>query len=359
MRSFGKLLLLSTAAGALALTGCRGGDARVPDAAVAAEAVPPVAVPTVGLDSAILQEVYDSASALPRLYSLLVARHGRLYAERYYQGRSAERRANIKSASKSIVSALIGIAIAEGKLALDQPVAPFFDAHLSGDTSTAKRRITVENLLSMQAGLESTSSRNYGDWVTSSNWVRYAITRPMVDVPGGRMQYSTGSTHLLSYILTRSTGSSTWAYAREKLARPLGLDLRAWTTDPQGIYFGGNEMWLTPRDMLTFGEMYRNGGVHQGTQVVPREWIETSWIPRTVSRFNSHRYGYGWWIRRSGEHAVYFAWGYGGQYIFIVPELELVMVTTSDPVSPREGAHNRALHALLDRVVLAAETGAP
>lgn len=351
-------LVLAVAGALLALVGCRGGDAKVPEQVESAAAAPAPRLPAVGLDSVVLAEAYDSASGLPRLYSMLVARHGRLYGERYYQGRSAERRANIKSVSKSVVSALVGIAIAEGKLALDQPVAPFFSAHLSGDTSTAKRRITVENLLSMQAGLESTSSRNYGEWVTSPNWVRYAITRPMADAPGGRMQYSTGSTHLLSYILTRSTESSTYAYAREKLAEPLGLDLRPWTTDPQGIYFGGNEMWLTPRDMLTFGEMYRNGGVHQGAQVVPREWIETSWIPRTVSRFNTHRYGYGWWIRWSGSHPVYFAWGYGGQYIFIVPDLELVMVTTSDPVSPREGAHNRAVHALLDRVVLAAEAGA-
>jgi CubicO group peptidase (beta-lactamase class C family) len=251
----------------------------------------------------------------------------------------------------------VGIAITEGKLRLDQPVAPFFSAYLAGDTSTLKRRITIENLLSMQSGLQSTSFGNYGDWVSSSNWVRYAIRLPMADVPGGKMQYSTGSTHLLSAILTRATGASTWAYAREKLARPLGLDLRAWTTDPQGIYFGGNEMRLTPRDMLTFGELYRNGGVHDGKQVVPREWIAASWVPRTVSRFNGHRYGYGWWIRESGDHPVYFAWGYGGQYIFIVPDLQLVMVATSDADLPRENEHNRALHSLLDQVVLAAERG--
>jgi CubicO group peptidase (beta-lactamase class C family) len=342
---------------AMALAAGCGGDARVrdADASLAAEPAPPP--PTVGLDSALLGAVYDSAAHLPRLHSLLVARHGRLYGERYYQGRTASTRANIKSASKSIVSALVGIAIAEGKLTLDQPVAPFFAPHLASDTSTLKRTITIENLLSMQTGLEPTSGRNYGEWVTSSNWVRYAITRPMVDRPGGRMQYSTGSTHLLSAILTRATGTSTWAYARDKVGRPLGLDLRAWTTDPQGIYFGGNEMRLTPRDLLTFGEMYRNGGVHQGVQVVPREWIEQSWVPRTVSRFNTHRYGYGWWIRQSGAHPVYFAWGYGGQYVFIVPSLELVMVTTSDPDLPREGDHNRSVHELLDRVVIAAERG--
>jgi CubicO group peptidase (beta-lactamase class C family) len=236
-------------------------------------------------------------------------------------------------------------------------MASYFGDYLAGDTSTLKRRVTLGNLLAMQSGLESTSGRNYGRFVTSSNWVRHAVTRPMVDVPGGRMQYSTGTSHLLSAILTRATGTSTARYAREKLAEPLGIEIPPWTTDPQGISFGGNEMRMTPRDMLTFGEMYRNGGVHEGRRILPAEWIDSSWTPRTRSRFNTHRYGYGWWIRDSHGHPVYFAWGYGGQYVFVVPELELVMVTTSDPDLPREGDHNEAVHELLDRVVLAAEWG--
>ena len=338
------------------LAACSGGDARPAGAAESvAEALP--SAPTVGLDSSLLAQVTDSAERMPRLYSLLIARHGRIYEEHYYRVRTATTRANIKSASKSIISTLVGIAVAEGKLRVEEPVHPYFSAHLSADTSTLKRTITLGNLLSMQAGLQSTSGRYYGAFVTSPNWVRYAVTRPMVDVPGGRMQYSTGTSHLLSYILTRSTGTSTASYAREKLAVPLGISIPAWTTDPQGIAFGGNEMRMTPRDMLTFGEMYRSGGVHEGKQVVPREWIETSWTERTRSRFNTHRYGYGWWIRESGGHRVNFAWGYGGQYIFIVPDLELVMVTTSNPDLPREGDHNDALHDLLDEVVRAAEAG--
>lgn len=347
-----------TALGALLLAGCTGGDARPREGAAetaGAEAAP--APPTVGLDSLLVRTVLDSAARMPRLHSLLIARHGRLYEEEYYRGRTADTRANIKSASKSIVSTLVGIAVAEGKLRVDEPVAPYFSAHLAGDTSTLKRTITLGNLLSMQSGLQSTSGGNYGAFVTSSNWVRYAITRPMVDLPGGRMQYSTGTSHLLSAVLTRATGTSTASYAREKLAEPLGVRIPPWTTDPQGISFGGNEMRMTPRDMLTFGEMYRNGGVHEGRQVVPKEWIDLSWTERTRSRFNTHRYGYGWWIRTSGGHPVYFAWGYGGQYIFIVPDLELVMVTTSDPDLPREGDHNRAVHDLLDDVVRAAEWG--
>ncbi|MEX1184128.1 MAG: serine hydrolase [Gemmatimonadota bacterium] len=185
------------------------------------------------------------------------------------------------------------------------------------------------------------------------------LTRPFTDEPGGRMLYSTGSTHVLSAILTRATSQSTLAYARTRLAQPLGFELSPWTADPQGIYFGGNEMHMTPRALLTFGELYRNRGVHDGDQIVPESWIDESWRQRTSSPFNGHGYGLGWWMRRAGRHDVYFAWGYGGQYVFIVPDLALTVVMTSDPVSPREGGHNRALHRLIDELLIpAAEAGA-
>lgn len=319
-----------------------------------------VRTPTRGLDTARLDAVYERAAGLPRLYSLLIARHGELVREEYYNGRSADSRANIKSASKSVLAALVGLAIADGHLeGLDQPMAPFFSDYVGESADPRIREVTLENLLSMQTGMQPTSFGGYGAFVSSSNWVRHVLSRPFTGEPGGAMLYSTGSTHLLSAILTRSTGMSTLAWARQRLAGPLGITLPAWTADPQGIYMGGNEMSMRPRDLLAFGELYRNRGVAAtGDRILPEWWIEESWRPRTTSRFNSHRYGLGWWIRTSGEHDVYFAWGYGGQYAFVVPSLELTVVMTSDPISPREGGHNRALHLLLDEIVVAAEDGA-
>jgi CubicO group peptidase (beta-lactamase class C family) len=315
---------------------------------------------TRGLDSALIAQAYSAAAQLPRLHSLLVARHGELAREQYFRGPGRNGRANIKSASKSIISALVGIAIADGKLrGLDQPIATFFPTYINANADPRIRRVTIDNLLSMQAGLEPTSFDNYGSWVASNNWVRAALQRPFEDEPGGRMLYSTGNTHMLSAILTRATGMSTLLYAREKLAKPLGIELPAWTRDPQGVYFGGNEMHLRPRDLLAFGELYRNGGRHNSTQIIPEAWIRASWTQRTTSPFNGHGYGLGWWMRPMRGYDVYFAWGYGGQYLFIVPQLELTVVTTSDAVSPREGDHNRALHRLLtDYIIPAAERGA-
>ena len=214
--------------------------------------------------------------------------------------------------------------------------------------------LPIEDLVTMRSGLESTSGREYGAWVQSRNWVRYVLAQPLVDEPGSRVEYSTGTTHLLSAILTKATGKSTWQFAQDTLTRPLGFTLPRWPQDPQGIYFGGNDMLLTPRQMLTFGELYLNGGRARGEQVVPSRWIETSFVPRGYSRISGQRYGYGWWMRELAGHQAYFAWGFGGQYIVIVPSLELVVVTTSaSTVAEDRRSHRRTLFELVEDLVIA------
>ena len=149
----------------------------------------------------------------------------------------------------------------------------------------------------MRSGLESTSNRNYGAWVQSSNWVRHALAKPLLAAPGTQMIYSTGNSHLLSAILTKATGKSTWQFAQETLAKPLGFSLSPWMRDPQGIYFGGNEMVMTPRQMLAFGEMYRNGGQVNGRQILSKAFIDDTFEPRGRSQISGREYGYGWWMR--------------------------------------------------------------
>jgi CubicO group peptidase (beta-lactamase class C family) len=168
------------------------------------------------------------------------------------------------------------------------------------------------------------------------------------------MEYSTGNTHLLSAILTKASGSSTWQFAQEVLARPLGFTLPRWPQDPQGIFFGGNDMLLTPRQMLAFGELYLNDGRLQGKPIVPERWIERSFIPRGASRISGQRYGYGWWMRELAGHQAYFAWGFGGQYIILVPALDLVVVTTSaSTVAEDRRSHRRSLFELVEDLVVA------
>jgi CubicO group peptidase (beta-lactamase class C family) len=295
-----------------------------------------------------------AAADLPRLHSLVVSHRGERVFEYYARGYSANRQANIKSASKSIISTLVGIAL-ERKLipGLDTPIVRWFP-ELKKDPDPRKQTITIENLLTMQTGLESTSGGSYGPWVSSRNWVRYALDRPMVSDPGTTMEYSTGTSHILSAILTKATKRSTHQFATDVLARPLGISLARWTRDPQGIYFGGNEMSMTPKQMIEYGELYLNRGRAGARQVVSASWVDTSCVPRTRSRFDRDRqYGYGWWIQDFNGHRACFAWGFGGQYIMVFRELDLVVVATSSTtVSDERRGYRRQLFDLLETHIL-------
>jgi CubicO group peptidase (beta-lactamase class C family) len=319
------------------------------------------AAPSTGLDAALLEESLRRAAAFPGLRALIVASDGEEIVGEVFRGPGLDTAVNVKSVSKSIMSALAGAAIERDVLdGVDQPILPVLDGLVPADVDPRVSAITIDHLLTMRAGLERTSGRNYGRWVSSPDWVGYALSRPFVDEPGGRMLYSTGSYHLLSAVLTRASGESTLELAREWLGEPLGIDIPPWTRDPQGIYLGGNNMALSPRALLRFGEMYRLGGSFDGRHVLSRGWIEASWTPRTRSFFTGHAYGYGWFIARARGHPVYFAWGYGGQMVYVVPDLALTAVMTSDPNAPsgRTG-YVRELHALFaDGIVAAAERGA-
>lgn len=298
----------------------------------------------------------QQAGALPRIHSLLISHQGDRIFEQYYAGRTPYQPANMKSASKSVISALVGIAIDQGYInSIDEPVATFFPAFSHPESSEQWRALTIRHLLTMQAGLQSTSGRNYGRWVVSDNWVEAALSRPFVAEPGVNMIYSTGSTHILSAILTRATGLSTRDFAQQHLASPMGFRMAYWSQDPQGIYFGGNDMEITPRQMLAFGELYLNNGWYNNTQVLSTDWVEDSHQSHAISpRGQGRFYGYGWWLREMAGLLVPLAWGYGGQLILVVEEYDLVIVATSDstPGSDRSG-HLRQLYAFMENNILA------
>ncbi len=302
--------------------------------------------PAISFDRAL-----EEAAQLPRLHSLLIGWKGELLVEQYFNNTRPAGLANLKSASKSVMSAMVGIALDRGIIeTVRQPIGAFFPDLLAGEDNASKRAITIEDLLTMRSGLETTSNRNYGAWVQSSNWVRFALNQPLIRTPGTRMDYSTGNTHLLSAILTRLTGTSTWRFARDFLAEPLGFSLAQWPRDPQGIFFGGNDMTMTPKQMMAFGEMYLNGGRANGRQVIPEQWVKASFVARTPSpRERGRFYGYGWWIRQMAGHATFYAWGYGGQFVFLVPDLDLVVVTTSSS-NPGEGRgrHLREIYRIVE-----------
>ncbi len=306
------------------------------------------------VDSAAIERILADAASFSQLKAVVVAQGGRIVAERGYNGHTPASSTNIKSASKAVISALVGMAIDRGVLeGTGQPIAPLLAADLPADPDPRLHQVTIGHLLSMQAGLERTSGQNYGRWVASSNWVRAALAQPFVDEPGGSMLYSTGSTHLLAAILTQATGRSLRELARDWLGPLNGFSIGGWDRDPQGIYMGGNQMAMSTRSLLAFGELYRNGGrTSSGEQLVSAAWIADSWRPRTQSRFTRDGYGYGWFTRRIGGQDVRYAWGYGGQMLYIVPSLALTVAITSDDNAPsgRTG-YREDLHRLLGRIV--------
>ncbi|WP_083750189.1 serine hydrolase domain-containing protein [Rhodohalobacter halophilus] len=296
-----------------------------------------------------LNGVLESAFEIGSIESVMIEKNGDVIAQQFTGRMSPNRPTNIKSASKSILSLLVGIAIEEGYLeGVDQPIGEFFEDYFEQNSNPEKEAITIVDLLTMRGGLESTSIRNYGRWVVSSNWHRYVLNGELIAEPGGRMIYSTGSTHLLSVILTRATGMSTREFGNRYLFGPMGINLGGWDRDPQGYYFGGNNMAMSPADMLKIGRMMMDLGKWQDEQVVPQEWILDSVKTYTRSNFNPYDMGYLWWRRSVNGYEVIFAWGHGGQYIMMIPELDVVMAITSNLARVQGRGHQRALFRYLE-----------
>jgi CubicO group peptidase (beta-lactamase class C family) len=292
-----------------------------------------------------------------------VVRHGYLVVERYWQGVDASDGHNSYSVTKSFVSALVGIALGDGKLkGLDQTVEELLGAHLPATADPRLRQVTVQQLLTMTSGLASDDSSLGGDdplfdrMFQSRDWVRHILSQRLVSEPGTEFAYSSASSHLLSAMVADATGQSTLDVARTQLFTPLGItadrvhepSIRhwpltkaeleayeqasvAWPSDPQGYHFGGAFLKLPARDLAKLGYLYLNGGRWDGAQVVPADFVAASTRPQSDAHVGPGRYGYQWWVTNETGHDSFRAMGFGGQLIQVIPELDLVVVITSDP----------------------------
>lgn len=302
--------------------------------------------------SAMVETLSDAALGLQQLHAIVVQRGSERVLAEAPRGRGLEASANIKSCSKSIVALILGTAIARGEIAsLSARLGDVAPDLIPGDATEGVADLTMGDLVTLRAGLESTSGPNYGAWVGSGNWIAYALRQPRAAPNGGRMIYSTGTTHVLGAAIAVATGKDLRLLARERLGGPLGIDIASWTRDPQGYYFGGNEMALSPEAMLRVALLMRDGGSFGGAQVIDREWIEASTMAATRSPFSGLDYGLGWFLSPTGW---IIARGYGGQVIAAHPERALAVAITSDPTQPaRSGGYFGDLMRLLDGPILA------
>jgi CubicO group peptidase (beta-lactamase class C family) len=197
-------------------------------------------------------------------------------------------------------------------------------------------------------------------YFSSPDWVGYALNLPLRYDPGQVFHYASIQTNLLSAILAKASGMSTKAFADKHLSGPLGISFPKWYQDPQGYYLGAHAMYVSPRDMARFGYLYLQKGRIGDRQIVPAAWIEESWQRTGRSGWNwasleNEGYGYQWWMGKLGGSDIFYAAGKGGQFIIVAPELEMVIVTTSNgDYWVESGAQNQDILRLVDRYILQA-----
>lgn len=292
----------------------------------------------------------DAARRVGRLHAIVVMQHGEIVLAEAFRGPPVEQAVNVKSVSKSVVAALVGCALEHGSLiGVDVTLGEIAPELLPAGADSRVATLSVQDFLTMRLGLERQSGRNYGRWAASDDWVHYALMRPFTAEPGGRMLYSTAGWHVLGALLSEVTDKSLLTLSREWLGKPLDIEFAPWTRDPQGRYLGGNEMSMSPLEMVRFGELYRLGGRWNGNWVMAEHWASQSFKPRTVSPWSNDAYGYGWFLRPLGNHFVAYARGYGGQLIHVIPESGVVVAMTSDTSrAARSGGYMDTLHALVE-----------
>jgi CubicO group peptidase (beta-lactamase class C family) len=265
------------------------------------------------------------------LLALLVVRHGHLVLEHYYHGYARTSGFDAYSVTKSVTSALIGRAIADHRLdGVHETLGKIF-----GKLAPPRaRRITIQQLLTMTSGWPGDADpRN--DIGESSNITRALLHRPIVSPPGTSFRYDTSSSHLLSAVLTRALGKSEQDYAQRWLLGPMHIPLAdEWPVDSRGNTFGGTGLTLFARDAAKLGLLYLHDGRWHGRQLIPAPWVKTSTREHVrVNKFNG--YGYDWWTERSGGVNAFFAYGYGGQVVAVVPKLDLVVTFFSATIGER------------------------
>lgn len=331
-----------------------------------------------GVDAKALEEVSRRAAAgeFGQVDGLLVVRGGKLIFERYYHGWDMHRIHTIQSETKSVTSALIGIAIGEGKIkSVDQPVMDFFPEYKNLFDDPRKQRLTLRHVLTMTFGNDwKEQAYPYSNplnivWrmALAEDWMKFILEQPMVEEPGTRFNYNSGSSLLLSGILQRATGMQANHYAEEKLFDPLAIPVYGWYRNfihPQHWTHTGGGLNMRHRDIAKIGYLYVSGGRWKGKQVIPEEWVKESTRVHLRTGEGSDRwYGYQWWLQKlPAETAapgdpieVIQGRGWGGQFIMAIPRLDLVAISTSSSFED-ESIARKGMAMLMSHIVPAVKT---
>jgi CubicO group peptidase (beta-lactamase class C family) len=341
---------VSTLALSALLAACSGGgESAAPAPAPPQVAAPPPSITIIdisqpwatatpaaaNMDEVRLGRAVNDAAAMPRFRSLLVARHGKIISESYFGGADRSTSFDVRSVTKSVVSMLTGIALQAGEL-------PNVDATIGDYVATPyaldqmDRGVTVRQLLTMTSRYQwnETSGNDYNNWVLSDDHVQFLLDRLQSD-PAGEFNYNSAAVNLLGLVLERATGQSLPQFANEALFRQIGITTAQWELLEPGMVNGGSGIQMSAHDLLRFGQLMLQRGRSGSRQIVPESWIDAGTAPQFAWReiYGAQRgttYGYLWWVAQPPATAAMFAWGFGGQFVYVVPSLDLVVVTTTE-----------------------------
>ena len=319
---------------------------------------------SVGVDANALAVASGIAGSIERMRSLLVVREGHLVHEAYFGGATQDSLADVRSVTKSVVATLAGIALNQGHIAsLDQSMADILVGP-EFELSAAHHLITIRHLLTMTGGFswDESGPTEYRAWMRSENRVDYPLQRDIVHEPGTTFEYNSAAVFLLGIVVEKAVGMPLPEYADEVLFEPLGILERRWEELREGYVNGGAGIDLRPRDLARFGQLYLQEGWSGSESIVPAVWIAEAttrrfaWTSR-AGPIEHSTYGFLWWLDLDND--AYFAWGFGGQFVYVVPRLDLVVVATTDWRDVDEDIGHEALQELVlglivNRIVAAA-----
>jgi CubicO group peptidase (beta-lactamase class C family) len=287
-----------------------------------------------GFDSAAMAKglVRMQENGIP-IHSLKIIRHGLELVDATFYPYDGTYYHDLASVSKSLMTTLIGIAIDQGKLDLDQPMVSFFPDRTIANRDELKEAITVRHLVSMSSGLECTADggeRTQAEMVASQDWVQFALDLPVVYEPGTHFDYCSPGMHLLSAILQEATGMTAEEFARTNLFEPLGIQEVFWPADPQGYNHGWGDAAFFPDDMARLGYLFLHHGRWADLQVVSKQWVDQATRMQVeTGSYSDNDYGFGWWVSPPGSEPVFYsADGRRGQRILVIPEWDMMVITT-------------------------------
>jgi CubicO group peptidase (beta-lactamase class C family) len=264
------------------------------------------------------------------IHSLTVIRNDQMILDAYFYPYDGSTYHEIASVTKSVMTTLIGISADQGKLNLDDKMVSFFPDRTIANRGFLKNRITVKQLAGMTSGLDCVSANDeqtLAEMGGAPDWVQFTLDLEVKHIPGTYFEYCSPGMHVLSAILQEATGKTTAEFARVQLFEPLGITEVLWESDPQGYNDGWAGLYLHPRDLAKIGFLMLHQGQWDGKQIVSSEWVtEATSLQKKTGRGDN--YGYGWWVPPPTQFVEFAAEGRGGQYIRVLPQLNMVIVTT-------------------------------